>query len=229
MDKTHPLAQHYDHSVLLPLLSSCQIHIPSTMRLCNFRIPEECLVCYQMSQHNWVIIKMLYRCLRRCLLGWHSSRLEVVTPSIGEVSLGRIGNTHHKRVSKQLRSWTRGDVLQNDVMDKTHPLAQHNDRSVLLLLLSSCQIHIPWTMRLCNSRIPEEYLVCYQTSQHNRVIIKMLYRYLRRCLLGWHRSRLEFVNPSIREVSLGPLGNTHHKLASKRLRSQSRGDVLRND
>ena len=54
-------------------------------------------------------------------------------------------------------------------------------------------MHIPLTMRLCNSRIPEEYLVCYQTSQHNYVIIKMLYRYLRRCLLGWHRSRLGFV------------------------------------
>ena len=52
-------------------------------------------------------------------------------------------------------------------------------------------------MRLCNSRIPEEYLVCYQTSQHNWVIIKMLYRCLRRCLLGWHRLRLGFVTPSI--------------------------------
>ena len=39
----------------------------------------------------------------------------------------------------------------------------------------------------------------------NWVIIKMLYRYLRRCLLGWHRSRLGFVTPSIGEVSLGPL------------------------
>ena len=28
----------------------------------------------------------------------------------------------------------------------------------------------------------EEYLVCYQTSQCNWVIIKMLYRYIRRCL-----------------------------------------------
>ena len=45
-------------------------------------------------------------------------------------------------------------------------------------------MHIPSTMRLCISRIPEEYLVCYQTSQCNWVIIKMLYRYLRRCLLG---------------------------------------------
>ena len=82
--------------------------------------------------------------------------------------------------------------------------------SVSLLLLSSWLIHVPQTMRLCNSRIPEEHLVCYQTSQRNWVIIKMLYRYLRRCLLGWHRSRLGFVTPSIGEVSLGPLGNAHH-------------------
>ena len=71
-------------------------------------------------------------------------------------------------------------------------------------------------MRSCNSWIPDEYLVCYQMSQHNWVIIKMLYRYLRRCLLSWHGSRLGFVTPCIGEVSLGPLGNTHHKkLASK--------------
>ena len=79
----------------------------------------------------------------------------------------------------------------NDVMDKTHLLAQYNDRSVLLLLFFSCQIYIPPTMRLCNSRTPEECLMCYQTSQRYWVIIKMLYRYLRRCLLGWHRSRLD--------------------------------------
>ena len=71
-------------------------------------------------------------------------------------------------------------------------------------------------MRSCNSGIPEKYLVCYQTSQHNCVIINMLYRYLQRCLLSWHESRLGFVTPCIGEVSLGPLGNTHHKkLASK--------------
>jgi hypothetical protein len=71
-------------------------------------------------------------------------------------------------------------------------------------------------MRSCNSRIPKEYLVCYQTSQRNWVIINMLYRYLWRCLLSWHGSRLGFVTPCIGEVSLGPLGNTHHnKLASK--------------
>ena len=65
-------------------------------------------------------------------------------------------------------------------------------------------------MRLCNSRLPEEHFVCYQTSQRNWVIIKMLYRCFRRCLLGWHRSRLGFVTPCFGEVSLGPLGNTYH-------------------
>src|SRR6266516_7438628 len=101
MDMTHPLAYHIDRSVLLLLLSSCQIHVPPTMRLCNSRILEECLVSYQRSQHKWVIIKMLYRYLQRCLLGWHRSRLGFVTLSIGEVSLGPLSNAHHKKPCKQ--------------------------------------------------------------------------------------------------------------------------------
>ena len=71
-------------------------------------------------------------------------------------------------------------------------------------------------MRSCNSRTLEECLVCHQTSQDNRVIIKVIQRYLRRCLLSWRESRLGFFTPCIGEVSLGPHGNTHHKkLASK--------------
>ena len=65
------------------------------MRLCNSRLPEEHFVCYQMSQRNWVIIKVLYRCLRRYLLGWRISRLGFVTPIVGEVSLGPLGSAHH--------------------------------------------------------------------------------------------------------------------------------------
>ena len=80
----------------------------------------------------------------------------------------------------------------------------------MLLLLSSWLIHVPMTMRLCNSRLPEEHFVCYQTSQRNWVIIKVLYRCLRRYMLGWRISRLGFVTPIVGEVSLGPLGNTHH-------------------
>ena len=47
--------------------------------------------------------------------------------------------------------------------------------------------------------------VC-QTSQRNWVAIKVHYRYLRKCLLGWLGSRLGFVTPYDGEVSLGPLG-----------------------
>ena len=65
------------------------------MRLCNSRLSEEHFVCYQTSQRNWVIIKVLYRCLQRYLLGWRISRLGFVTPIVGEVSLGPLGNAHH--------------------------------------------------------------------------------------------------------------------------------------
>ena len=80
----------------------------------------------------------------------------------------------------------------------------------ILLLLPSWLIHVPLTMRLCNSRLPEEHFVCYQTSQRNLAIIKELYRCLQRYLLGWRISRLGFVTPIVGEVSLGPLGNAHH-------------------
>ena len=98
--------------------------------------------------------------------------------------------------------------LENDVTDKTHPLAQHYDRYSFI----ATAFFITYT---CSSdyeimQIPEEHFVCYQMSQRNQVIIKMLHRCLRWCLLGWHRSRLGFVTPSIGEVSLGPLGNAHH-------------------
>ena len=65
------------------------------MRLGISRIPEEHFVCYQTSQRKWVIIEVLYRCLRRYLLSWRISRLGFVTPIVGEVSLGPLGNTHH--------------------------------------------------------------------------------------------------------------------------------------
>ena len=48
----------------------------------------------------------------------------------------------------------------------------------------------------------------YQTSQRNWVPIKVHYGYLRKCMLGWHVSRLGFVTPCDGEVSLSPLGKT---------------------
>src|SRR3954462_15302830 len=85
--------------------------------------------------------------------------------------------------------------LENDVIDLTHSVSLALDRLVYCY---------------CNSRIPEEHFVCYQTSQRNWVIIKVLYRCLRWYLLSWHRSRLGFVTPIVGEVSLGPLVNGHN-------------------
>ena len=96
------------------------------------------------------------------------------------------------------------------MIDLTHFVSLALDRLSLLLLLSSWVIYVPMTMRLCNSRLPEEHFVCYQTSQRNWVIIKELYRCLQRYMLGWRISRLGFVTPIVGEVSLGPLGNAHH-------------------
>ena len=47
-------------------------------------------------------------------------------------------------------------------------------------------------------------------TQRNWVAIKVHYRYLQKCLLGWRISRLGFVTPIVEEVSLGPLSNAHH-------------------
>ena len=55
----------------------------------------------------------------------------------------------------------------------------------------------------------------YQTSQCNWVTIKVLYMYLRGCLLSWHGSRPEFVTLYDGEVSQGPLGNTTSQEACK--------------
>ena len=95
------------------------------------------------------------------------------------------------------------------MIDLTHSVSIALDR----LVCCYCFLHDLYmfmTMRLCNSHLPEEHFVCYQTSQHNWVIINVLYRCLQRYMLSWHNSRLGFVTPIVEEVSLGPLGNTHH-------------------
>ena len=49
-------------------------------------------------------------------------------------------------------------------------------------------------------------------------------------MLGWRISRLGFVTPIAGEVSLGPLGNTHHlSLASIATNELVVDDVLRNE
>ena len=101
MDKTHPLAQHYDcysfiaTTFFMTYTCSSDYEI---MQLPN-TIGTPCVL--SKSQRNWVIINMLYKSLRRCLLGWHRSRLGFVTPCIGEVSLGPLGNAHRYKPCKQ--------------------------------------------------------------------------------------------------------------------------------
>ena len=94
IDMTHSVSLALDRLVYCYCFLH-DIHVLVTMRLCNSRLPEEHFGCYQTSQHNWVIIKEYYRCLRRYMLGWRISRLGFVTPIVGEVSLGPLGNAHH--------------------------------------------------------------------------------------------------------------------------------------
>ena len=95
IDLTHSVSLAVDHLVCCCCFLHDLYKVPTTMRLCNSRLPEEHFVCYQTSQRNWVIIKVLYRCLQRYMLSWHNLRLGFVTPIVGEVSLGPLGNTHH--------------------------------------------------------------------------------------------------------------------------------------
>ena len=88
IDMIHSVSLAHDRLVCCYCFLHDLYKVPTTMRLCNSGLPEEHFVCYQTLQRNWVIIKELYRCLRRYLLGWRISRLGFVTPIVEEVSLG---------------------------------------------------------------------------------------------------------------------------------------------
>ena len=91
-------------------------------------------------------------------------------------------------------------------MDPILSLAQRSCSSYAKAFLMSSIISLDYEI----VQLPDTVgvLWVYQTSQRNWVAIKVHYRYLRKCLLGWHESRLGFVTPVDREVSLGPLGRT---------------------
>jgi hypothetical protein len=110
----------------------------------------------------------------------------------------------------------------------TRPNRKLSIRSFSYLLhLSSCQVSVPQTMRSCHSRIPEEYFVCYQMSLHNWVIIKVLYRYFRKCLLGC-MDRDWDLSLHVTERYLWALSviQHHKKLASKWLMSLVTGSCI---
>ena len=91
MDKTQTINVAYDRVSLLLLFSACQCMCSYDHEVMQLLDTGGMSCVYQMSQRNWVTIKMLYRYFRRCLLGWHGSRLGFVTPCDGEVSQGPLG------------------------------------------------------------------------------------------------------------------------------------------
>ena len=93
MDKTQTMNVTYDRVKFIAIvfcMSSICSYDHEIMQLTDTGgVP----FVYQMSQRNWVTIKVLYRYLQGCLLSWHGSRLGFVTPCDGEVSQGPLGNT----------------------------------------------------------------------------------------------------------------------------------------
>ena len=88
--------------------------------------------------------------------------------------------------------------------------------SSLLLLFSACQCIFSYDHEIMQLPDIGGIPCVYQTLQCNSVTIKVLYRYLRGCLLSWHGSRLGFLTSYDEEVSLGPLGNTTSQEACKK-------------
>ena len=62
---------------------------------------------YQTSQCNWVAIKVHYRYLRKCLLGWHEARLGFVT-SMTERYLWSHSVGHHHNVHNVIKELITG-------------------------------------------------------------------------------------------------------------------------
>ena len=93
-------------------------------------------------------------------------------------------------------------------MDKTQTINVAYNRVSLLLMFSACQCIFSYDHEIMQLPDTGGIPCVYQTSQRNSVTIKVLYTYLRRCLLGWRESRLGFVTPCDGEVSWDPLGNT---------------------
>ena len=59
-------------------------------------------------------------------------------------------------------------------------------------------------MRLCNSRLPEEHFVCYQTSQRNWVIIKELYKVSPKVNVGLAYFEIRICHSDCRRGISGP-------------------------
>ena len=100
--------------------------------------------------------------------------------------------------------------LENDVIDLTHSVSIALDR----LVCCYCFLHdlymFLWLWDYATPVYRRNTLCATKCHNVKWVIIKELYRCLWRYMFGWRISRLGFVTSIVGEVSLGPLGNTHH-------------------
>src|SRR3954467_1971396 len=92
MDKTQSINVAYDRVSLLLQFSACQCICSYDHEIMQLPDTGGMPCVYQTSQRNWATTKVLYRYLRRWLLGWRESRLGFVTPCDGEVSRGALSN-----------------------------------------------------------------------------------------------------------------------------------------
>ena len=97
-------------------------------------------------------------------MGWHISSLGFVTPSIGEVSLGPLGNTHHKKPCKQM---TNELVTRCCITERVKELAGNKiELGIEILMIES---------RACNILMDKGNYVCC----HNGSTDKDLHRICR--------------------------------------------------
>ena len=172
------------------------------MRLCNSRLPEEHFVCYQTSQRNWVIIKVLYRCFRRYMLGWHNSRLGFVTPIVGEVSLGPLGNTHHLSVASIV---TNELVMRWCITEWVKRLASNEIELGIGYRRSNLgQVTYRWQRE-------QRILLCGLTDKHLRRICRSQYEHLGSAFGYWPETCLGHVY-----IVLEPVGSTRLKFGDDR-------------
>ena len=100
MDMTHLLAYHYDRVSFIATAFFMTYTSSSDYEI--MQLPDTGAIPCVLSNViiNWVIIKMLYRYHRRCLLSWRESRLGFVTLYDGEVTLGPL-HTASQEACKQ--------------------------------------------------------------------------------------------------------------------------------
>ena len=96
---------------------------------------------YQTSQRNWVAIKVHYRYLRKCLLGWQESRLGL-SLRMTERYLWALSVMHHHNVHNVIKELITGWC----VTERVKRLAGNEiELGIEIPMIESCASNIPMT------------------------------------------------------------------------------------